>query len=112
MREPEINDLGIRFYGSTDDEGVRKIANYIKTRGMGRPVSRTRLHDRHASAAGAWHIDKDMGDDDVPVYSLRQTTMGAQSTFYSSTDLNDVVRHSADEVGYDDEDYDPRDWDE
>lgn len=112
--EPEIDELGIRFYGNTDEDGLRKAASHVKTRGMNKPTSRTRLRDRYASATGVWHIDKnpDEGAEDGSTYSLRNTRMGMQSTLYESRNLDEVVERAAEEVGYDDEDYDPHDWEE
>lgn len=99
----------IRFYGNTSPADLAKATHRVNEIFSHNPQARIKLADRWASAAGVKFIGYDA---DTKEYFIGKSRMRMVEKYDRSADLKKIVTLAAAETGYEDSEYDPRDWDE
>lgn len=104
---PRLESGSLRLYKNISDRDLSVAASLAKTYFL-RDNSVLKFKDRFASGLGvtALSFNKKTGE-----YSIILSRMQMQSTLFTSTDVREALKFAAKEIGYDDDEYDPIDWD-
>jgi len=108
--KPNFDGLGkIRFYSSTDESGIKDVANRARNIFERKPYVKIGVADKAGGGTGVSNISY---NPETKEYAFGKSRMRFNTELYSSKSLDDVVRYAADQEGYADSEYSPLDWDE